>query len=348
MLNLTDMDLPQLAEHIASFGEKPYRAKQVLSWVYGKYASTWDEMTDLPAALRKCLAETARVRQLELLRKQEGEGDWAKRFLWGKEGKPLCESVLLSYKYGLTGCVSSQAGCPVGCGFCASAVLGFERNLSAGEIIEEFLGMCQDQGERIGHIVFMGTGEPFMNYDNVLLAIERLCDPALYGLSRRKVTVSTVGVPHAMDRYAKDCKGARLALSLHATDNETRDKLIPLNKRYPLEAVLSALKRFSTNTGQRVTIEYMLLRDVNDRAADASRLASMVKGLDCLVNLIPWNEVPGLKWKSPEPARVAMFREALEGNRVKVTIRRRLGANIEAACGQRRREAAVQPHPENR
>lgn len=348
MLNLTDMDPGQLAEHIAKYGEKPYRARQILSWVYGKYAGSWDEMSDLPAPLRKYLAETARVRQLQLLRKQEGEGARAKRFLWGKEGKPLCESVLLTYKYGLTGCVSSQAGCPVGCAFCASAVLGFERDLSAGEIIDEFLGMCQDQRERLGHIVFMGTGEPFLNYDNVLLAIERLCDPALYGLSRRKVTVSTVGVPPAIDRYAKDCKGARLALSLHATDNETRDRLIPLNKRYPLEAVLAALQRFSTNTGQRVTIEYMLLRDVNDRAADADRLSSMVKGLDCLVNLIPWNEVPGMKWRSPEPARVALFRETLEGNRVKVTVRRRLGANIEAACGQLRRESGARAYPKDR
>jgi len=340
MLSLFEMDLRSLEEHLAAAGERPYRAKQIMAWAYRKFASTWDEMSDLPERLRKYLVETVTFSRLELLRKQEGEGDWAKRFLWGTEAKPLCESVLLAYKYGLTGCVSSQAGCPVGCAFCASAVIGFERDLTKGEILEEFTGMCRSEGDRLGHLVFMGTGEPFLNYDNVMAAIEVLCDPAYYGLSRRKVTVSTVGVPPMMKKYAVDCRGARLALSLHATDDETRDQIIPLNKRYPVESVVSALREFSTSTGQRVTIEYMLLKGLNDSGADALRLSELVSGIDCLVNLIPWNEVPGFPWGAPEPWRVKEFQDALERNRVKVTVRRRLGANIEAACGQLRRETA--------
>lgn len=348
MRSVFDMDLRDLQEHVAAAGEKPYRVRQILAWLYQRFASGWDEMTDLPERLRTYLAETVRIGKLQLLRLQEGQGEWAKRFLWGEDGKPLCESVLLAYRYGLTGCVSSQAGCPVGCAFCASAILGFERDLSRGEILEEFTGMCRSHGGRLGHIVFMGTGEPFLNYDNVMAAIETLCDPACYGLSRRKVTVSTVGVPAAMKRYAVDCKGARLALSLHATDDETRDQIVPLNRRYPVGDVLSALREFSTSTGQRVTIEHMLLRGLNDSVGSAVRLSRLVEGLDCLVNLIPWNEVPGLKWRSPEPYRVKEFRETLERNRVKVTVRRRLGDSIEAACGQLRREAACKPGPKDR
>ena len=344
-MSLFEMDLHSLEEHLAAAGEQPYRAKQIMSWAYRKFASAWDEMTDLPERLRKYLAETVTVSRLELLRKQEEQGDWAKRFLWGEEGKPLCESVLLAYKYGLTGCVSTQAGCPVGCAFCASAIIGFERDLTKGEILEEFTGMCRQERDRLGHLVFMGTGEPFLNYDNVMAAMDVLCDPPYYGLSRRKVTVSTVGIPPMMRKYAEDCRGARLALSLHATDDETRNQIIPLNKRYPVASVVSALREFSTSTGQRVTIEYMLLKGLNDSGADALRLSGLVNGIDCLVNLIPWNEVPGFRWGSPEPSRVKEFQDTLERNRVKVTVRRRLGANIEAACGQLRRETEGRPGP---
>ncbi len=343
MLSLFDLDQKALEEHLALVGEKPYRAKQIIAWAYRKFASSWDEMTDLPERLRKHLVETVSVSRLELLRKQEEEGEWAKRFLWGQGGKPLCESVLLAYKYGLTGCVSTQAGCPVGCAFCASAVIGFERDLQKGEIIEQFVGMCRLQKERLGHLVFMGTGEPFMNYDNTMAAMDVLCDPAYYGLSRRKVTVSTVGIPPMMRRYAQDSRGARLALSLHATNNETRDQIIPFNNRYPIEKVVLALREFAASSGQRVTVEYMLLKDFNDSAADAARLSALLGGIDCLVNLIPWNEVPGFKWRSPQPSKVKEFQEVLERNRVKVTVRRRLGANIEAACGQLRRETADRP-----
>jgi 23S rRNA (adenine2503-C2)-methyltransferase len=303
MTSVFDMSKEQLEQLLAGMGEKPYRAKQILGWVYQKFASSWDEMSDLPLALRQSLVETVKVSQLELLRKQEGDEEWAKRFVWGEEGKALCESVLLSYKYGLTGCISTQSGCPVGCAFCASSLIGFDRSLTKGEIVEEFVGMCRSQAERLGHLVFMGTGEPFMNYDNVMAAMDVLCDPTYYGLSRRKVTVSTVGIPSAMKKYAGDCRGARLALSLHAADDETRDQIIPINKRYPLAAVLEALREFSTLTGQRVTIEYMLLKGLNDSMGDAAKLARLIGGIDCLVNLIPWNEVPGSKWRSPEPAR---------------------------------------------
>lgn len=337
--SLFDLSPDEIESLVAEAGEKPYRAKQILSWAYRKFAGSFDQMTDLPASLRQRLGDTVNFTHLQLLRKQEGEQEWAKRYLWGEADRPLCESVLLRYKYGLSGCVSTQVGCPIGCAFCASKLLGFERNLTKGEILEQFLGMCRDQGERLGHLLFMGTGEPFLCYDNVVAAIDAVCDENLYGLSRRKVTVSTAGIPDAIRRYAQDSRGARLAVSLHATTDRVRDELIPLNRRHPIAEVMAALREFSTNTGQRVTIEYILLKGVNDSGVDAARLGRLVQGLDCLVNLIPWNEVPSSKWRRPEPARVREFQDALEGNRVKVTVRRELGGNIEAACGQLRRQA---------
>lgn len=279
-----------------------------------------------------------KFRKLELLRKQEGAGGRSKRYLWGTNGRPLVESVLLKYRYGLTGCVSSQIGCPVGCVFCASGRLGYERGLSKAEIVEELLGMCADVGSRIGRLVFIGTGEPLLNYENVMAAIDTLCDPSGYDLSRRRITVSTVGIPEAMRQLAKDSKGVRLALSLHATRNEIRDKLIPLNRAYPVEEVLRALRDYAASTGQRVTAEYMLISGMNDKKADARALAALVEGIDCLVNLIPWNPVPGLPWERPDAEDVRAFKDVLERNRVKVTLRRSLGGTIEAACGQLRRQ----------
>lgn len=334
---LLDLTETELASVLEAAGQKAYRARQIMGWVYRRFAGSFDEMTDLPAPLRQELENRLDFRSLQLVGRQEAGGDWAKKYLWGKDGKPLVESVLLKYRYGLTGCVSSQVGCPVGCAFCASKALGYERGLSKGEIVEEFLGMCREEGARLGHLVFMGTGEPFLNYDNVVAAIDMLCDPGNYDLSRRKITVSTVGIPDAMRRFARDSKGARLALSLHAASDSIRDELIPLNRTYPIERVIPALKEYADVTGQRVTVEYMLLSGVNDAPGEALKLTALVQGIDCLVNLIPWNSVPGFPWNRPGADAVETFKEVLERNRIKVTVRRSLGGGIEAACGQLRR-----------
>ncbi len=332
--NLFDLDLSGLSDLLSLQGEKPYRARQIWAWTFKRFAAAFDEMTDLPASLRQYLANSTNYRRLDLLRVQEGEGRWSKKYLWGTNGLPVCESVLLKYAYGLTACLSTQVGCPVGCAFCASSGLGFQRSLQRGEILEEFIGMCRDQGIRIGRIVFMGTGEPFLNYQEVLGAIDILSNPHGYGLSRRRITVSTVGIPEAIRRFARDSRGARLAVSLHAASDKVRDRIIPYNRRFPIEQVISALKDYALLTRQRVTVEYMLLGGVNDSLAEAERLVSLVSGMDLLVNLIPWNEVPGLLFKRPEPQKVLEFRGRLERNRVKVTVRRSLGGGIDAACGQ--------------
>lgn len=335
--DLLDITEGELAAVLSEMGHRPYRAKQILDWVYKRFACSFEEMTDIPTPLRQELTRRLDCRSLELLERQEARGGWSKKYLWGKGGRPLVESVLLKYRYGLTGCVSTQVGCPVGCVFCASKELGYDRGLSKGEMVEEFLGMCRDERARLGHLVFMGTGEPFLNYENVLAAIEMLCAPRNYGLSRRKVTVSTVGIPDAIRRFASDSGGVRLALSLHAASDDVRDQLIPLNKAYPIGSVMGALRRYAEDTGQRVTIEYMLLAGVNDGSADALKLSALVEGIDCLVNLIPWNSVQGLPWKRPGSDVIESFKSILQRNRIKVTLRRDLGGNIEAACGQLRR-----------
>lgn len=336
--NIFDLTREELASILTERGHKPYRAGQIMNWVYKRYAGSFQEMTDLPKALRDDLPNWVEFGSLELLKKQEGAGDQAKRYLWGSGGKPLVESVLLKYKYGLTGCLSTQIGCPAGCAFCASRHLGYERGLSKAEIVEEFMRMCADEKSRIGRLVFMGTGEPFLNYENVMAAIDKLCDPDGYNLSRRRITVSTVGIPEAMREFARDSRGVRLALSLHATRDGLRDRLIPLNRTYPIGEVMEALGDYARATGQRVTVEYMLISGVNDKKEDARALVALVEGIDCLVNLIPWNPVPGLPWERPDAEDVRAFKEVLERNRVKVTLRRSLGGNIEAACGQLRRE----------
>lgn len=337
---LLDMSPEELKKFVVAEGEKEFRSKQILSWIYSKFASSFEEMTDLPAHFREHLSQTASVRKFTLLAVKR-DPDEAKRYLWGVEGKAIAESVLLKYKYGTTACLSTQVGCPVGCFFCASQILGYERNLSRGEIIEQFLSMCKDQGDRIGHIVFMGTGEPFLNYDELMGAVDILSHREAYGISRRKITVSTVGIPDAIYRYIKDSRGARLAVSLHASSDEVRSSIIPLNRAYPLGKVVEAARTFALETGQRITFEYMLIAGVNDSATDALQLVGLLSGIDCLVNLIPYNEVPGVRFERPSPRKVREFQDVLERNHMKVTVRRSLGSEIEAACGQLRRESAV-------
>lgn len=337
MPHILDLEIPQIESIVTTQGFKAYRAKQIIAWIYKKFASSYEDMTDLPKDLRGYLAGHTNFNRLELVTLQEQRSDQSKRYLWGVHGTPVAESVLLRYKYGTTGCLSSQAGCPVGCVFCASGKLGFQRNLTRGEILEEFLGMCRLTNTRLSRIVFMGTGEPFFNYGGVIGAIDMLCREDTYDMSRRKITVSTVGIPGAIRKFASDSNGVRLALSLHSASDEVRNELIPVNRIYPVSEIISATKYFAQATGQRVTFEYMLLDGINDSREDARKLVNLVTGIDCLVNLIPWNAVPGIDFRGSEPGKIADFKSILERNRVKVTVRRRLGGGIKAACGQLRR-----------
>ena len=334
---ILDLSLEEMKTMLSGIGYEPYRVEQIKDWIFKKFASSYDEMTNLPKELRSYLAENVDLVKLSMLEVYEEKRGQAKRYLWGINGSACAESVLLKYKYGTTACLSTQVGCPVQCKFCASGKLGFERNLTRGEILDQLLGMCRHTSQRISRVVFMGTGEPFLNYDNVMEAIDLLSSESLYDMSRRKMTISTVGIPDAIRKFSNDSRGVRLALSLHASSNGLRDELIPLNRAYPLGEIMSAVRYFSQVTGQRVTFEYMLLKDINDSDKDAQALANLIKDMDCLVNLIPWNPVPGVPYEASDADQVNRFKKILEKNHIKVTMRRKLGSSIEGACGQLRR-----------
>ena len=335
--HVLDLSLDQIEKTITQQGFQRYRAQQLIEWIFKKFASSYEEMSDLPKDLRDYMAQNLSLSTLSMLACYSDRSQQSRRYLWGLNGMPVAESVLLSYKYGTTGCLSTQVGCPVGCSFCASGKLGFERNLTKGEIIDQLIGMCRHTRERISRLVFMGTGEPFFNYDNVMSAIEMLSEASTYDMSRRKMTISTVGIPAEIRRFAHDSAGVRLAVSLHAPSNDTRNMLIPVNEVYPLNEVMSSVQYFAKVTGQRVTFEYMLLKGVNDSSEDARTLARLVSDLDCLVNLIPWNPVPGVDYEASEKSQVHNFKGILEKNHVKVTVRRRLGIGVKGACGQLQR-----------
>ncbi len=337
--HILDLDETQIEHMVRAQGFEPYRARQVITWIYNKFAGSFEEMTDLPKELRSYLSENIVVNRLSLITLEKQKSDRSKRYLWGIHSISVAESVLLEYKYGSIACLSAQVGCPVRCVFCASGKLGFDRNLTRGEILDQFLGMCRESNERIGRIVFMGTGEPFFNYEAVIDAINMITRPTTYDMSRRKITVSTVGIPGAIREFAKDSDGVRLAVSLHAATDKVRNKLIPVSSVYRLEEVISAARYFADVTGQRITFEYMLLKDVNDSKEDAIHLAKLVSGIDCLINLIQWNPVPGVDFERSEPGKLREFKSILERSRIKVTVRRSLGGSIEGACGQLRRKS---------
>lgn len=335
--DILELGLLDLQHLIQAQGFEKYRTRQILSWIYTKFVSSFENMTDLPETLREHLSQNFKIGSIELATLQKQKNDQSRRYLWSIDGVPSAESVLLKYKYGLTACLSTQIGCPAGCEFCASGQLDFRRNLTKGEIIAQFLGMCNESKKRIGRVVFMGTGEPFFNYESVLGVVDTLTDPETYDLSRRKITISTVGIPEVIKRFAKDSRGARLAVSLHSASDRVRSSLIPVNRAYPIKEVISAVKYFAQVTGQRITFEYILLKNINDSKEEAKRLAELIKGIDCLVNLIPWNPVLGTDFEGSSFATQREFQNVLQQNRIRVTVRRSLGGNIEAACGQLRR-----------
>ncbi len=300
-LHILDLIPSEIEQHVEAMGFKPYRAKQLIAWIYKKFASSFDEMTDLPKGLRRALNENFVLTRLGLTTLERQKSDNSKRYLWGLNGALIAESVLLEYRYGSTACLSTQIGCPVKCEFCASGKLGFERNLRTGEISDQLLGMCVESGKRINRVVFMGTGEPFFNYEAVMGAINILSDPGTYDLSRKRVTVSTVGIPGAIRQFAEDAHGVRLAVSLHGSSDKVRNKLIPVNRIYPLGEVMASARYFARVTGQRITFEYVLLKGVNDSIEDAERLSRLVSDVDCLVNLIAWNPVPGIGFDRSGP-----------------------------------------------
>ena len=340
MLNLLDADKKEIECFFEAIGEKKFRAAQVQSWLY-RGAMNFEEMTDLSKTLRRRLDEEVRKGTISLggitrLAALSSSDKSTEKFLFGLSDGNAIETVLMRYKYGNSVCVSSQAGCRMGCRFCASTIGGLKRNLTPGEIAGQILAAQRETGQRISHVVVMGTGEPFDNYENLSKFIRIINDPNGLNIGMRNITVSTCGLVPMIARFGEDFPQVNLAISLHAVSNEMRNEMMPVNKAYPMEVLLDACRAYTDKTARRITFEYTLVKGVNDSAEYARKLASRLHGMLCHVNLIPLNKVEETGYDTTERGAVLHFQQVLEECGIPATVRRELGDDIDAACGQLR------------
>lgn len=328
--------LEELTAELKELGQPAFRGKQVFRWLH-RGVSSFDEMTDQSKTLRAVLAEHYVLTVPKLLRRQVSNVDGTMKYLWELHDGNCVESVFMRYRHGNTACVSTQVGCRMGCKFCASGIGGLVRSLSAGEILDQVLFMQKDAGERISNIVLMGTGEPLDNYDQVLRFIHLVGAPEGLNIGQRHISISTSGLADQIDRLAQEKLQVTLSISLHSPDNESRSTVMPVNRRYPVERVIEACRHYFDVTGRRVSYEYTMIDGVSDRPWQARKLAALLRGHPAHVNLIPLNNVTesGLKPSSKE--RISAFQNILEKNGVTATVRRTLGPDIDASCGQLRR-----------
>ena len=342
--HLADLPLAERRAVVAELGEPAFRAAQLSRHFFGRFTDRPEDMTDVPLASRDRLAGTLLPRLLTADRELSCDAGTTRKTLWRAFDGALVESVLMRYPDRVTMCVSSQAGCGMGCPFCATGQAGLTRNLSAAEIVAQVVagarllavGQIPGGPGRVSNVVFMGMGEPMANYANVVAAVRRLTDPVPegMGISQRSVTVSTVGLVPAISRLAAERLSVTLAVSLHAPDDKLRDTLVPVNRRWKVDEVLTAAWDYAAVTGRRISIEYALIRDINDQAWRADLLGSLLTGHLAHVNLIPLNPTPGSKWTASRPAAQREFVRRLEAHGVPVTVRDTRGREIDGACGQ--------------
>lgn len=327
-------------EWLKSVGEPVFRADQINKWLFDRRADTFDVMTDLPKSLREKLSTEFSLFSVKIIRDQHSQDGTRKLLLEAPDGGSI-ECVLMPDDDRVSVCISSQIGCGMGCVFCASGLGGLKRNLTTAEILQEVLILRNllPADRTVSHIVVMGMGESLANLDQLIPALDMICSPKGLGISQRRVTISTVGLPDKIHKLAELDRQYPLAISLHAANPTLRDKLIPVNQRVGLQAVMDAADAYFERTGRQITYEYILLGGVNDRPEDARDLVKLLKGRKAHVNLIPYNPVDELIWKAPESANVLAFRDHLKSGGLSVTIRKRRGRDIDAACGQLRRHS---------
>lgn len=330
------MTYEEMLAEVSALGEKPYRAKQLFAWVYKRGVDDIGAMTDVSLALRERMRDIYGIRGIRLIDAKTAP-DGTRKFLSELEDGNRIESVLIPETARLTLCVSTQAGCALGCRFCMTGAGGFMRNLRLSEMTGQVFaaGTPLAEGERITNVVLMGMGEPLANYDNVIRFTGILTDGNGFGFSHNKVTVSTAGLVPAIKRFGEESNCA-LAVSLNATTDEVRDRIMPINKKYPIKGLIAALRAYPHAGKKHVTIEYVVLRDVNDSAEDARRLAFLLRSIPCKVNLIPFNEFQGAAFKSPDNQRVSAMSRILQDAGYTVIVRSSKGLEIQAACGQLR------------
>ncbi len=336
-MNLKSMTLPELTAAIKELGQPAFRGKQVYTWLH-KGVRSYDEMTNLPKTLRDTLAEKYPIQAPKVVRKQESQRDGTIKYLWQLSDGNCVETVLMRYHYGNTVCISTEVGCRMGCAFCASTIGGLVRRLEPFEMLDEVLFTQIDSGLPVSRVVLMGIGEPLDNFDNVMRFLELVNSEDGMNISMRHISLSTCGLVPKIDELAKRKLQISLAISLHGPNDEIRDKIMPVNKAYPSEELLAACRRYYEATSRRIHFEYAMIDGVNDRERDARELLRRLKGLPAHFNLIPLNHVEESPLKPSSKAAVARFQQILEEGGITATVRRTLGGDIDASCGQLRRK----------
>lgn len=334
MKSIYDMSLVDLENYFIGKSDKKFRATQVFDWLYIKKVNTFDEMTNLKKEVLENLKQDFLINNLKITKIEEDKD--VTKYLFSLNDKEKIEAVLMNHDYGNSLCISTQVGCNMGCRFCESGRLKKVRNLTTGEMVEQILLIENTKKVRISHVVIMGIGEPFDNYDNLVKFIEIINHPKGLALGSRHITVSTCGIIPKIEAFSSLPYQVNLAISLHAADNLKRSSIMPINKVYKLEDLIKTLKKYIALTNRRVTFEYILLKDVNDTEKDARTLAKLVRGMNCYINLIPYNETSNIKYKRSNKETIDRFYDILKEEKINVTIRREFGSKISAACGQLR------------
>lgn len=335
--NIKNYNLDELKEEFTKLGEKPYRAEQVFKWIFQDNITNFNEMTNISLKLRKKLDEEYTLCTYKILRKLESK-DGTKKYLFDVLDGNAIETVLMQYKHGMSICVSSQIGCKMGCKFCASTGIDFVRSLTAGEIVEQVLAVERDEGVKVSNLVFMGIGEPLDNYDNVIKAIKILNNPKGINMGARHISISTSGLVPKIYDLADENIQCTLSISLHATTDEKRSSMMPVNNAYNIEKLMEACRYYIEKTNKRISFEYALAKDNNDNLDDAKQLVKLLRGVLCHVNLIPINKIENGKFTKSTNENILRFRDYLNDNGIVATVRRELGSDIDAACGQLRRK----------
>ena len=338
--DIKSLDLEELKELLAGMGEKPFRAGQIYTWLHRRFVTSFEEMTDISKNLREALKRDCELTALKKMQMQQSRQDGTRKYLFALKDGNMIESVFMRYKHGDSVCISSQAGCRMGCRFCASTLDGLVRNLTPAEMLDQIYRIQADTGERISNVVVMGTGEPLDNYDNLLKFIRLLTDENGLHISQRNITVSTCGIVPNMRKLASEKLQITLALSLHASSQEKRRALMPVANKYGIQEVIEACRDYFDKTGRRITFEYALVGGVNDSQRDAQELAQLIRGLNCHVNLIPVNPIKERDFVQSDAPVIQNFKNVLEKYGINVTIRREMGRDIDGACGQLRKRYA--------
>lgn len=337
-IDIKSLDLEELKSELLNRNEKAFRAKQMYDWMHVKLAAGFDEMSNLSKEFRDKCSEWYEYTSLNAVQVQESKIDGTKKFLFALSDGNVVESVWMKYKHGNSVCISSQVGCRMGCSFCASTLDGLERNLKPSEMLDQIYAITRLTGERVSNVVVMGTGEPMDNYDNLLKFLKILTDPNGLNISQRNITVSTCGIVPGMRKLAEEKLQITLALSLHATTDEKRKRLMPVANSFSIKELMETCKYYFECTGRRITFEYSLVGGVNDTDEDAAELIALAKPLCCHINLIPVNPIKERDYVQSNKERIQAFKDKLEKNKINVTVRREMGRDIDGACGQLRRK----------